>query len=1019
MGIFGNSEREKELQIKEEKLRQDQTNLDSRRVDLESQQRILTEEKAALKREQDAFEREKKAFKTSSANARNKIAEEKGNILEDAKAWMEKERQAFEAEKKDFYDSSAKTYQQIEKKQGELEARKRELLELEAKAKNNYVKSQNEAFNEIITTHFKSLEEQKTALEAIIAKAEDRIRKANKKEGEIAKRELAVTEREQQAEAGFADRVSALASEAKKEHEVNLAQAAKLKNEKEQIAKKRNELKAYEETLREREDAIRNAEQDRDNGYTKERALVDKELAGKREECAREIANLQKKCGDEIAAKHSECNQAIAEKQKKAQTEYDKAAEEIARYKEKELEKIETEIAKIRDQRLKTVTDAENRERDRIKAEIVAERQAFEKEKSAAEALLHTQQVELEKQKGTLLALESELAGKKQKLEADEARLEKEEDREKKRLDRRKEMIDDEVAEKVNESCAQIKAELDACKKVNENLLGSIRDQSELIGLFETLKKQLGDREPSDVISLLNKQQIKIEQLNEELLNRPKKETLDENEILKKENETLKETVKKLNKQITSDSEKVKATVLLQRTNSELLEENKSLQQKAELFEGQANQAMDELKRLRAAYERPAEVEARYKEIELPYLIWDKVSRPEKLDDPASVNEIKWLDGIIDKCEQYGLHFNPRIVKAFHTALKTAEWSPLTVLAGVSGTGKSELPRLYSHFGGLFFEPLSVQPNWDSQESMLGFFNSIDNKFDAQPVLRFLAQSQKPWTDDYPGLKDAVCMVLLDEMNLAHPELYFAEFLSKLELRRGMKKTDIPSLPVKIGAGLKPYDLELGRNVLWTGTMNQDETTKSLSDKVLDRSIVIYFPRPTELKRRLKLKQLDQKNRGKILHWTTWKNWLEEGSSFSDAEVKPYKKFIEGMNESLGVVGRAIGHRVWQSVEYYMANYPDVRAAKEKHDKTALEQAMHIAFEDQLVQKVMPKLRGIDTEGDSLKMCLDKIEGQLQEGVNGQSFNLVADFELAKKLGYGQFMWQSANYLKEADAMND
>ncbi|MCI5778660.1 MAG: hypothetical protein MR051_02415, partial [Lentisphaeria bacterium] len=77
------------------------------------------------------------------------------------------------------------------------------------------------------------------------------------------------------------------------------------------------------------------------------------------------------------------------------------------------------------------------------------------------------------------------------------------------------------------------------------------------------------------------------------------------------------------------------------------------------------------------------------------------------------------------------------------------------VLAGVSGTGKSELPRLYSHFGGLFFEPLSVQPNWDSQESMLGFFNSIDNKFDAQPVLRFLAQSQKDWTDEYPGLKDA------------------------------------------------------------------------------------------------------------------------------------------------------------------------------------------------------------------------------------------------------------------------
>ena len=127
----------------------------------------------------------------------------------------------------------------------------------------------------------------------------------------------------------------------------------------------------------------------------------------------------------------------------------------------------------------------------------------------------------------------------------------------------------------------------------------------------------------------------------------------------------------------------------------------------------------------------------------------------------------------------------------------------LTVLAGVSGTGKSELPRLYSHFGGINFLSLSVQPNWDSQESMLGFFNSIDNKFDAQPVLRLLAQSQKAQAEGYPlGLEDVMSLILMDEMNLAHVELYFAEFLSKLELRRGRKGNEAPSLEVKLGAGM-------------------------------------------------------------------------------------------------------------------------------------------------------------------------------------------------------------------------
>jgi hypothetical protein len=391
----------------------------------------------------------------------------------------------------------------------------------------------------------------------------------------------------------------------------------------------------------------------------------------------------------------------------------------------------------------------------------------------------------------------------------------------------------------------------------------------------------------------------------------------------------------------------------------------------------------------------------------MPHIGVDKAKQPVQHE----IDEITWLTGIGNACDTYGLHFNPRILKAFHTALKTAEWSPLTVLAGVSGTGKSELPRLYSHFGGIYFEPISVQPNWDSQESMLGFFNSIDNKFDAQPVLRLLAQSQKPWSNDYPGLQDAVCLVLLDEMNLAHPELYFAEFLSKLELRRGRKGSDVPFIPVKIGAGMKPYELSLGRNVLWTGTMNQDETTKSLSDKVLDRSIIINFPRPTELKRRLKLTPLDERNRGPALHKASWQSWLVQGSIFPEEVIKPFKTFIENMNAALAISGRALGHRIWQSIEYYMANYPDVRAALAEKDEPSTHKAMHIAFEDQLVQKVMPKLRGIDTRGKSKTECLDKIRGQIVAGINGNSFNLAEDFDLACELGYGQFIWQSANYL--------
>ena len=125
------------------------------------------------------------------------------------------------------------------------------------------------------------------------------------------------------------------------------------------------------------------------------------------------------------------------------------------------------------------------------------------------------------------------------------------------------------------------------------------------------------------------------------------------------------------------------------------------------------------------------------------------------------------------------------------------------------------------------------------------------------------------------------------------------------------------------------------------------------------------------------------------------------------------------MNASLSVTGRALGHRVWQSIEYYMANYPDVRAAQRISDKEALAKAMHIAFEDQLVQKVMPKLRGIDTRGKSKTECLDKIRGQIVRGIDRNTFNLTEDFDLACDLGYGQFIWQSANYLNDGNMDGD
>lgn len=621
----------------------------------------------------------------------------------------------------------------------------------------------------------------------------------------------------------------------------------------------------------------------------------------------------------------------------------------------------------------------------------------------AHEAAIQQEKDELEQKRKALLKDQAELDELKDELEYQKQRLQSSKDR----LEEREANLNVEVDAKVVERKQSFENEKSALNDEIARLRESIKTSSALISNFEELKHKLGDEDPAAVLLKLKTYEEEIKKLRDDLATRPTQEMREAFDRLKSEQSELQLACERLSEENEALRSSARAQSDLEMQVAELTDKNKSLLRRFESVDADNNRLMEELKRLQSSYEREQDREARIRDIETPYI---QKELPRAVD---KVEELQWLDGISKSCIDYGLRFPRRILHAFHTALKTSEWSPITVLAGVSGTGKSELPRLYSHFGGINFLSLSVQPNWDSQESMLGFFNSIDNKFDAQPVLRLLAQSQKAQTEGYPlGLEDVMSLILMDEMNLAHVELYFAEFLSKLELRRGRKGNEVPSLEVKLGAGIQQYDLPLGRNVLWAGTMNQDETTKSLSDKVLDRGIVINFPRPTTLERRRQLKPLG--DQAPLLSRKLWESWWCRESKFNDDQILPFKGFIEDMNTSLSKVGRALGHRVWQSIEYYMSNYPDVLEAQRNNDDASLVKAMKVAFEDQLVQKVMPKLRGIETRGKSKSDCLDKIRTQL---VN-DDYTIIDDFDLACEFGYGQFIWNSANYLKDDEAVN-
>jgi hypothetical protein len=365
-------------------------------------------------------------------------------------------------------------------------------------------------------------------------------------------------------------------------------------------------------------------------------------------------------------------------------------------------------------------------------------------------------------------------------------------------------------------------------------------------------------------------------------------------------------------------------------------------------------------------------------------------------------DEAAWLDRIEAKTRESGIIFSKRLLYAYHTSVKVEEWSPLVVLAGVSGTGKSELPRQYAIHGGMAFLPIAVKPDWDSPQSLFGFYNSIENKFEPTELLRALYAFQDRQNSDYDG---RMLMVLLDEMNLAHVELYFADLLSKFETSRGTSSR--ATIDLDLGAGEDPLSIQIRHNVLWTGTMNEDETTKALSDKVLDRSTLITFPRPKKFySRNAKIQNAAPEF---YLPQDTWRLWQDSSFDPKDADQKllaSFQETVESINAEMASMGRNLGHRVWQGMENYIFNHPTITCGQKKGAE--LSEALKNAFAEALVFKVMPKLRGLETQGD-YEPIFKRIAGIIHDKVP----TVEVDFTRAISLPSGIFQWVSADFLED------
>lgn len=354
-----------------------------------------------------------------------------------------------------------------------------------------------------------------------------------------------------------------------------------------------------------------------------------------------------------------------------------------------------------------------------------------------------------------------------------------------------------------------------------------------------------------------------------------------------------------------------------------------------------------------------------------------------------------------------GLLFPDRTVKAFHTSLKVSEICPLTVLAGVSGTGKTELPIRYARAMGIHSLVLSVQPGWNSPQDLFGFYNYLEKRYKATELVKALIRMDKYHMLEY-GLdgrdeSPPLLLVLLDEMNLARVEYYFSEFLSKLEIRRTIADPDNGDerqeaefeLDTGPGSSTKsPHRVWVSGNVLFAGTMNEDETTQTLSDKVLDRGNVLRFARPQEGTVKLSgIADQEVARSHRYLPYSQWQQWIRppQGHPWD----KDVDQWTEAINRALDKVGRPFGHRVVQAIRAYVRNYPGVDDGS----------THRTAFADQVEQKVLPKLRGVDMMEPSSSEALDEtmtVVTELADDCLREAFQRSID----QSVSSGTFLWR-------------
>jgi hypothetical protein len=339
------------------------------------------------------------------------------------------------------------------------------------------------------------------------------------------------------------------------------------------------------------------------------------------------------------------------------------------------------------------------------------------------------------------------------------------------------------------------------------------------------------------------------------------------------------------------------------------------------------------------------------------------------------------IEEVVSFVAAKGFVFDPWQIAAFITAVRT---KPFVILAGISGTGKTKLPKLVAEATGSQFRRIPVRPDWTDSSELLGYERlGSGSTFVPGHLLRVAKDAQQN--------PDQQFFALLDEMNVARVEYYLAEVLSHIEEREAQPDGTIASDPLVPNASDDDWkSIRLPGNLTIVGSVNMDETTFGFSRKVLDRSFVIEFS-TVSLSSVNPLTDVTKCDAWSVEAWKQQALSLADHPNHNHEDVGRVITALETVNQALAPLQMQVGYRVRDEIAMFVLSAHDCPDSFVGDDASVIN-PLDIA----IAMKVLPRIQGT---GPALRTGLEQLiawadpQGATATttGIETESFPFCAD----------------------------